>query len=204
VNRFTDLTDDLGSFVNLVVGHNPDYPLFVVGHSMGAMESAAFVAERPQNISGVALSGMLLQTEQSIPKLLVSLADVISTLLPRFGVQRLECDAISRDPKVVQDYIQDPLVYTGKIPARMGAELITTMTTIQTKLKNIKMPVLLLHGGADRLASPSGSQFTYDTIASTDKELRFFPGCYHEIFNEPCRDFVLGTLCRWLDKHLPG
>ena len=202
--RFSNLTHDLNTFVAVVAERNPDYPLFIVGHSMGALESAAFVAEHPQHITGVALSGILIQTGQSVPKLLLALAGVISVLLPRLGVQRLECEAVSRDPAVVQAYVKDPLVYNGKIPARMGAELIKAMATVQTKFRDIKMPVLLLHGGADRLADPVGSQIMYDSVASTDKEIHIFPGCYHEIFNEPCREFVLGTLSQWLENHLPA
>jgi alpha-beta hydrolase superfamily lysophospholipase len=98
--------------------------------------------------------------------------------------------------------VKDPLVFTGKIPARMGAELIAAMNLAQSRLPGISLPVLLLHGAADRLAEPSGSQVMYDTIASLDKELHFFPGCFHEIFNEPCHEFVLGTLSQWLDKHI--
>jgi alpha-beta hydrolase superfamily lysophospholipase len=201
-NRFNELTDDLGGFVDLVAERNPDHPLFIIGHSLGALESAAFVADHPRNIAGVALSGLLLRTGQSVPKLVLSLAGVLSALLPRMGIQHIECDTISRDPSVVEAYLKDPLVYTGKIPARTGAELIAAMTTTQANVARISMPVLLLHGAADRLADPSGSRLMYNAVASKDKEIHLFNGCYHEIFNEPCRDFVLGTLSRWLDKHL--
>ena len=204
VSRLSDLINDLRDFLALVTRQNPGLPIFVVGHSMGALESIALATENPESVTGFALSGLLLQTGQSIPKLLIMLSGAISALAPRLGVQTLECDAISRDQSVVDAYVTDPLVYTGKIPARMGAELIAAMTTVQTKLKSISAPLLLLHGGADRLANPSSSQIAFDSISSTDKEIRIFPGCYHEIFNEPCRDFVLGTLSQWLDKHIPS
>ncbi len=202
VNRFTDLTSDLDKFFTLVREQNPGLPLFVIGHSMGALESMAFVANHSNDITGVALSGLLLKTGQSVPALMLKLANVLSAIVPRFGVQRLDCGAISRDDSVVEGYVKDPLVFTGKIPARMGAELLEAMTEAQTKLPTINIPVLLLHGAADRLATPSSSQLMYDTIASSDKELHFFPGCYHEIFNEPCHEYVLGVLSQWLDRHL--
>ena len=197
-NRFTDLTSDLDKFVALVKEQNPDLPLFIIGHSVGALESTAFVADHPQSVTGLALSGL------TVPKLMLSLAGVLSVLLPRLGVQQLDCGQISRDPAVVDAYIKDPLVFAGKIPARTGAELIATMAAMQAKLPCVRLPVILLHGSADRIARPSGSQLTFDTIASTDKELHLFPGCYHEIFNEPCHEFVLGVLSRWLDKHIPS
>jgi len=201
-NRFSDLINDLKMFVAVVAEQNSSSPVFVVGHSMGALESAAFAAERPEHVTGVALSGLLLKPGESVPVLVQSLAKLLSFLAPRLGVQRLDCSAISRDQSVVKAYLNDPLVYTGKIPARMGAELLTAMTTVKSHIHNIGMPVLLMHGGSDRLADPSSSQFAFDNVSSTDKELHFFPGCYHEIFNEPCRDFVLGTLSQWLDKHI--
>ena len=204
VNRMSDLVGDLKGFVTLVEEQNPGQPIFIVGHSMGALESICLASENPQSVTGFALSGVLLQTGQNIPKLLLSFSKLLSVLVPHLGVQTIECGAISRDESVVKTYVNDPLVYTGKVPVRMGAELIKTMSTIREKLPVVKSPVLLLHGSADRLASPSSSQIVYDTIASTDKQIQIFPGCYHEIFNEPCRDFVLGTLTKWLDKHLPA
>jgi acylglycerol lipase len=202
-SRLSDLIGDLKGFLAFVAEQNPGQLIFIVGHSMGALESVAVAAENPPSVNGFALSGVLLQTGQKIPKIFLSLSEVISTLFPRLGIQTLECDAISRDQAVVDAYINDPLVHTGKIPARMGAELLAAMTTVQTTLKSISAPLLLLHGGADRLANPSSSQIVFNSVASTDKEIRIFPGCYHEIFNEPCKDFVLGTLSLWLDKHIP-
>ena len=39
-------------------------------------------------------------------------------------------------------------------------------------------------------------------FGSADKTLRFYPGLYHEIFNEPERDEVLGDMSAWLEAHL--
>ena len=202
VNSFTDLTGDLDKFIAVVRDRNPGLPLFVLGHSMGALEVAAFAASQPQGIAGFVFSGLLLNTGQSVPKMMLKLAGLLSALAPRLGVQQLDCNAISRDATVVERYIKDPLVFTGKIPARVGAELIAAMASTPSKFSSISLPVLLLHGAADRLAEPSSSQAMYEALASTDKELHFFPGCFHEIFNEPCREFVLGILSRWLDKHV--
>jgi alpha-beta hydrolase superfamily lysophospholipase len=202
VNRFDELGHDLGQFIDLVKQNNPDVPLFLVGHSMGALVCAAFAADHPQSVDGLALSGLVLKSGQSIPRLTLKLAGLLSTLTPWLGVQHLDCSAISRDASVVEAYVKDPLVYTGKIPARMGVELLTAMGAVQSRLKDIILPVLLLHGAADRLAEPSSSQCMYDNVSSNDKELHLFPGCYHEVFNEPCHEFVIGVLSRWLDKHL--
>ncbi|AKG53587.1 monoglyceride lipase [Dehalogenimonas sp. WBC-2] len=78
------------------------------------------------------------------------------------------------------------------------------MSSVQSELPAIKLPVLILHGVSDRLAEPSGSQFMYDNVGSTDKKLHLLPDCFHEIFNEPCRDVVLSITADWLLEHFPA
>ena len=202
-NRFTDLVNDLDIFVTLVKQKNAELPVFIVGHSLGALESVFFIANhQPRNISGLVVSGLVLKIGQSVPQIMLALAGVISVLVPRLGVQHLDCRAVSRDDSVVESYIKDPLVYSGKIPARTGAEMIGAMSSVQSKLSAITMPLLILHGASDQLAEPSGSQLMYDSVGSTDKTLHLFPGCFHEIFNEPCRDVVLDITSDWLLGHL--
>ncbi|MDZ7587821.1 MAG: alpha/beta hydrolase [Parasphingorhabdus sp.] len=60
--------------------------------------------------------------------------------------------------------------------------------------------MLLLHGEKDTLAAPEGSQLLHQKIASGVKELKLYPGLYHEIFNEPEQDEVLADMIGWLDK----
>ncbi|KTB48542.1 alpha/beta hydrolase [Dehalogenimonas alkenigignens] len=202
VHRFADLTGDLGLFVDFIKQKNPSLPLFIVGHSLGALEAALYCTSHAAWVTGAVLSGLVLKAGESVPKRTQKLVKILSVIVPRFGARQLECGGISRDETVVKNYIGDPLVFTGKIPARTGAEMIDAMSKVQSLAGKINLPVLLMHGASDRLAEPAGSQLFFDIIASSDKELHLFPGCYHEIFNEPCHDFVLGTLIRWLDKHI--
>jgi alpha-beta hydrolase superfamily lysophospholipase len=201
VNSFDDLTGDLAKFVDKVRAAHPGLPLFLLGHSLGALEIADYAASGPAGINGVVLSGLPLNIEHGVSHLLVKLAGVFSKVTPRLGVQKLPSNTLSRDQTVVDDYVNDPLVYTGKIPARMGAELFRVTRSIKSQLAGITVPLLVLHGEHDRMADPSGSQLLFDQAASTDKELHIFPGCYHEIFNEPCRDTVLGVVGEWMAGH---
>ena len=47
------------------------------------------------------------------------------------------------------------------------------------------LPLLIMHGDADRLAAPEGSRALYDAVMSEDKTLKLYPGFYHELYNEP-------------------
>jgi alpha-beta hydrolase superfamily lysophospholipase len=59
-----------------------------------------------------------------------------------------------------------------------------------------------MHGSADRLSDPSGSQVLYRRVSSGDKTLKLYDGCYHEIFNEPERQQVFADMEAWLATHI--
>ncbi|PIX64817.1 MAG: alpha/beta hydrolase, partial [Sphingomonadales bacterium CG_4_10_14_3_um_filter_58_15] len=114
----------------------------------------------------------------------------------------LDPNGVSRDPQVVADYLADPLVYNGKMGARLAAEMLANMTQIQEKAGQISLPMLLLHGEKDSLAAAEGSKFLDSHISSSDKKLIIYPELFHEIFNEPEKDVVLNDMTDWLDKQL--
>lgn len=78
------------------------------------------------------------------------------------------------------------------------------MTRVQQNARRIRLPVLLLHGGADVMASPEGSKFLDANIGSSDKTLRIYPELYHEILNEPEREQVLAEIEEWLAARFPS
>jgi alpha-beta hydrolase superfamily lysophospholipase len=65
----------------------------------------------------------------------------------------------------------------------------------------LRLPLLILHGGSDQIAPPSGSETLYREVSSIDKTLKIYPGLYHEVHNEPERATVLADLLAWLDEH---
>ena len=128
----------------------------------------------------------------------------LSRFFPRLGVLSLDATGVSRDPQVVAAYRADPLVYGGKIGARLGKEFMDAMAVAQADAPKIRLPILIQHGEADRLTAPAGSRFLFDNVASTDKRLEIYPGLFHEIYNEPERDAVLADLVGWFDAHVKG
>ena len=127
---------------------------------------------------------------------------MLSILLPRLGLVRLEAEGVSRDPAVVRAYRHDPLVFTGKITARLGTELLEAMGRVLAGARKIRLPLLILQGAADRLVDPKGARTLYDRVGSADKTLKVYEGLYHEVFNEPEHDRVLGDVETWLAGQL--
>ena len=203
VNRFEDYTAALALYLDKVRHLHGGIPIFLVGHSMGSLVSTLFLAQREPEFSGAVLSGAgVVKVSDNISSFTILAGKVLSLLLPKMGLIGLDVNGVSRDPSVVRAYVEDPLVYTGKITARLAGEFLRAMQEIPGQANRITLPILLLQGGADRLVDPAGAQMLFETVGSSDKTLKIYEGLYHEIFNEPERDQVLGDMENWLESHL--
>ena len=202
IERFSHFTRNLDIFLDIVRSRHPATRVFIMGHSMGGTIASAYAVDHQNKIDGLIVSGTTLLTGSSISPLQIVLARILSLLLPKTGISVLDASAISRDEAVVSSYVNDPLVYRGKIHARSGAEFINTTRILQHQIQEINLPVFIMHGTADRLSDPRSSELLYDKISSSDKTLKLYQGFYHEIFNEPEREQVLADMESWLIAHI--
>jgi alpha-beta hydrolase superfamily lysophospholipase len=203
VDRFQDLIADLNTFVSMVTKFHPGLKVFLVGHSIGATVAVTYSVQYPNAVAGLILSGSVLKPGESITPIMKIMARILSAISPHMGVSPLDSSTISRDKSVVDAYDNDPLVYRGKIPARMGAEALNIMEQyLPPRLGEIKLPLLIMHGGEDRLSNKEGSVLLYKAASSSDKTLKIYDGFYHEIYNEPDRIQVFADVETWLAQRL--
>jgi acylglycerol lipase len=204
VNRFADYPADLDLFLKKARQQYPGKPVFLLGHSMGGTVVATFAADHQEELSGLIFSGLLAMPGASVTRLSILITRTISALLPKMGIATIEDSTISRDSSVVDAYNNDPLVYRGKIRARLGAELLNTFEKVLPAAEpRIQIPVLIMHGGDDRLSNKKSSTTLYDSVGSKDKTIKIYNGFYHEILNDIGRDQVLNDIELWLRDHLP-
>lgn len=201
VERFSVYLDGLRALRDEVRARDAGLPLFLLGHSMGGLIAAAFLGEDQASFRGCVLSGPALRSDVEPSAIAMAVVRFISWLAPTVPLIGLDPSGVSRDPDVVRAYVQDPLVHHGKATARLIAELSGAMRATLAAAPGIELPLLIMHGDADPLTSPAGSRALYDTASSADKTLKLYPGLYHEIFNEPERDQVLGDMSAWLEAH---
>lgn len=203
VERFSYFIDDLDAFLGVIRNKHDDAKIFIVGHSVGGMIAAVYAVSHQSELAGLILSAPTLKPGSSVTRLDILMARVLSVLLPKKGIAVIDASAISRDKTVVEAYISDTLVYRGKIRARLGAELINMMEKVLPPgLPELSLPMLIMHGTADRLSNPEGSSMLYELVKSKDKTLKYYEGFYHEIFNEPDHVQVLADMEAWLASHV--
>lgn len=202
ISNFSEYVETLDRFVNFLVQELPGVPRVLLGHSMGGLISACYLIQNQEAFVGCVLSGPAIKTDLQPPLWQRLLIQFFSLVAPRMGVLQLDASGVSRDPLEVQQYLDDPLVYGGKLSARKVSQLFAAMEWVHEQVADIRLPILLMHGEADTLTSPSGSRFLFEHVSSEDKTLKIYPGLYHEIFNEPERLQVFADLQAWLDQRL--
>jgi alpha-beta hydrolase superfamily lysophospholipase len=203
INRFDDYVLDLDSYVDLIKSEHPNTKLLMIGHSLGGTIATAYAELHQVKLAGLILSAPALKAGSSITKKDKLLARIASRLLPTAGVASLDAKSISKDTTVVEAYLKDPLVYAGKISARLGFEIIQAIEkTIPPLMPEITVPTLIMQGDEDRLSDPEGSEILFQKISSMDKTLKRYPGLFHEIFNEPERALVFADMRKWIESHL--
>ena len=204
VPRFSAFIDGMAELLSLVEVNHGNTPRLLLGHSMGGLISTLFLIERQQAFAAAALSGPAIVPAAPPSRFTIWISRFLSRFFPRLGVLSLDANGVSRDPAVVAAYLADPLVYTGKIGARLGKEFMDAMAVAQADAPKIRLPILIQHGEADRLTAPAGSRYLFEHVSSKDKRLEIYPGLFHEIYNEPERDAVLDDLIGWFDAYRPS
>jgi acylglycerol lipase len=201
IRRYRDFVDDVDVVRRHVAGVHPGVPLFLLGHSMGGNIALGYALEHQEALRGLVLSAPALTVPADVPRLLVLVSGLLGRLAPRLRVAAVDAAKISRDPDVVAAYRGDPLVCSGKYTAGLGFALLGAMRSFPDRVGDLRLPLLILHGGADELADPAGSRMLEARVGSDDLTVRYYPGLYHEIFNEPEQNEVLADLRGWLDTH---
>ncbi|MCF8605667.1 lysophospholipase [Gordonia sp. HY442] len=198
VTDFSDFTADLDTVINAV---DVDGPRFLLGHSMGGAIALSYALDHQDRLDGLILTGPALVPGEDLPSILVKMAPALGKIVPWLPATALPASGVSRDPKVVAAYESDPLVWHGGIRAGLGGALIREMKTFPDRLPSLKLPLLILHGGADVLTNPDGSRMAARLAGSDDVTSTIYPGMFHEIFNEPEQDEILEAVTDWVVAH---
>ena len=195
-----DLLHDLSAVIDAVRAAQAG-PLVLLGHSMGGLVAARFVAgdgaepwSRP--VQALVLSSPVLDPGMSIPQKL--LLACLGRLAPNLAVGNgLKPDWISRDAQVVRHYVADPLVH-DRVTPRLARFIVDGGEAVAARAEHWRVPTLLMYAGSDRCVAPAGSAGFAAAAPQAVVAAHEFRPLYHEIFNEPEQAEVFGVLRDWL------
>lgn len=188
-------------------------PLFLFGHSLGGLVTAASVARAPDEIAGVMLSAPALPPPAGL--ISRSIGYLMSALVPARALGAPgDPTGISHLDAEVEAYLNDPLNFHRPFPVRLGVTAQAEATRMWPLLQGWKAPTIIVHGTSDTYTSPKGSESLLAAIPSSDKSLHLVDGGRHELLNDLSRDEILSLLLDWIEerlstrllqrKHFPG
>jgi alpha-beta hydrolase superfamily lysophospholipase len=200
INNWSEFREDLRAFRQLIAAQESELPLFLLGQSLGGTITLDYILHYPGEFQGLIAIAPALEVNISPVKLIIG--RILAKFLPRFTLNTgIDLAAGSRDPRVVAAYAQDPLRHSQGT-ARLATEFLRTAAWIKREAAMLQVPLLILHGGADRVTLLESSRLLFETITFADKEKREYPESYHELHNDLNYQEVLTDIEDWLEKHL--
>jgi acylglycerol lipase len=200
LEKIGDYLTDVNALVTLAKSREPGLPVFLLGHSAGGVISSVYALEHQAELAGFICESFAFQV--AAPDFALAVVKGLSHLAPHAHVLKLPFEDFSRDPRVVQAMHDDPLIAHEVQPTKTVAELVRADERLKREFPLITLPVLILHGTADKVTRPGGSQLFYDTAGSTDKTLKLYEGHVHDLLNDLGKEVVMADITGWINAHL--
>ena len=200
LESMSDYVQDVATVVALAKSRHAGLPIFLLGHSAGGVVSCVYALEHQQELAGLVCESFAFQVPA--PDFAIAALKGLSHLAPHAHVLRLKNEDFSRDPAVVEAMNADPLIAHETQPTRTVAELARADERLRREFPRITLPILILHGTADKATKPSGSQLFYDKAGSTDKTIKLYEGHYHDLLNDVGREKVFADIVEWIEARV--
>lgn len=202
VQDMADYVADAGALVAHARAADPALPLFVLGHSAGGVVACTYVLDHPEGLAGFIC--MSFAYKVPAPDFAIAALKGLSHLFPHAHVLKLKNADFSRDPAAVAAMDADPLIEGETQPTQTIAVLARADERLKTSFGQITLPVLIMHGTADKATRPAGSQEFFDMVGSGDKVLKLYEGHAHDMLNDIGKEQVLGDIAAWISAHVPA
>ena len=199
VDSFSDWVEDLGSFVNFSLEKVPENtPLFIVGHSLGAIIGIDYLLTHARPIAGmVSISGAFAPVLR-IPKWKSRMGAKLKNIMPGIAIENgIVREDLTRDFDQFEAIGSDRYFHS-KLTLGAGREIASTLSLIGGVPHRIHLPMLFATGSADRVCNPEGSRWFADRLSSTDKTLKIYEGMYHDMLHDVGREEVLDDITEWI------
>jgi acylglycerol lipase len=201
IESIDDYVSDLSQAIELGRSKHPGLPLYLLGHSAGGVTSVTYALDHQERLAGLICESFAFRVYA--PDIALKLLEGADHIIPHAHVLKLKMEDFSRDPAWVEQLNADPLTLDEVQPVSTVAAFARAGERFDREFSRISLPVLILHGTADKATRPDGSQQFYDQASSADKELKLYEGHYHDLLNDLGRDQVMNDIIDWIEARLP-
>jgi len=202
LHDIAEYVSDLSQTIDLAKSHDPGLACFLLGHSAGGVTSVTYALDHQDRIAGLICESFAFRV--FAPDFALTLLKGASHVLPDLPALKLKMKDFSRDPAWVEQLLADPLTQGEVQPVATVAAFARAGDRFEREFGRITLPVLILHGTADKATRPDGSQEFFDHAGSTDKQLILYEDYAHDLLNDLGRERVMADIIGWIEARLPS
>jgi acylglycerol lipase len=202
INKFHEYISDVDGMIKIAKARDPSLPVFLLGHSAGGVISSSYALDYGTNLAGLICESFAFRVYA--PDFALSLLKGLGHLTPHLHVLRLPIKDFSRDPAVIEAMNNDPFVRDEVQPTLTVAEMWRADERLDLEFSLITLPVFIMHGTADKVTRPEGSQKFFDNTGSADKTLKLYEGYAHDLLNDLGKETVMADIADWIGKRTPA
>lgn len=176
--------------------------IHLFGHSLGGLITLRTILLHPTlPVRSVTVSAPLLGIKVQLPLLKRAGAQLLSRLWSSLHMtSEIDPKWVSHDPDVVEAYKADRLVHKKGTP-RFYTELLGATADTLARDTGIEMPIQFLVPMQDQLVDSEATLAFFRNLKHRDKQLKTYPGFFHESFNEVGKEQAFEDLRAWLNQH---
>jgi acylglycerol lipase len=200
VSDINEYVADLSGAVSIAKANHPGLPVFVLGHSAGGVTSCVYALNHQASIDGLICESFAFQVPA--PGFALAAIKGLSHIAPRLGVLTLHMKDFTRDPEALKQLEEDPLTRNEVQPAMTVAALVRADERLHDSFGQITIPLLVLHGTADKATVYHGSEYLHTHAGSRDKTLKLYEGHYHDLLNDIGKEDVLNDVVAWIEARI--
>jgi acylglycerol lipase len=198
VRRYADYLADFATFHRTVAARHPDLRPFLLGQSMGGQIALAYALDHQDDLAGLVLAAPALSAGD-VPRAVLPLLKLVARAVPLVRFAVVDAGGVSRDELYVEAKRGDVLVHQGHPTLGLSLALAGQMAVLPARTRQLRLPLLLQHGTADRICRPDGTRALAESVGTSDLTVHWYDGFWHEIYHEPERARPLADLREWLD-----
>ena len=199
VQSIYDYVNEVDQLVDIAKTMHANLPTFILGHSAGGVVACLYTLEHQEKLSGLICESFAFQVPA--PDFALAILKGLSHIAPHFHALKLKNEDFSRDAAAVDAMNSDPLIANESQPTKTMEQLVIADERLKKEFPLIKLPVLILHGTADKATKHEGSEFFYEHAGSADKTLKLYEGHYHDLLRDTDKEIVMLDIQKWLADH---
>lgn len=210
IPSFERLVDDVIEHYSKVKEH-PEFntlPSFLFGQSMGGAVALKMHLKQPSVWNGAILVAPMCKIADDMvpPWPLAQVLIGVAKFLPKQKLvpQKNLAEAAFKDLKKREMTAYNVIAYKDKPRLKTAVEMLRTTQEIESRLEEVSLPLLILHGEADIVTDPSVSKALYEKASSSNKKLILYEDSYHSLLEgEPDEMIVqvFNDIISWLNEH---